>query len=126
MSHTRQEKIGSSLRGELARIIQGEMNDPRLGFVTVTAVEVSAVRRVARVFVSTLGVPAEGEQMVAALERAQGFLRHRLADNLALRRIPELRFSLDSTAIRGERIERLLHELDLADGKGNGPHGEPD
>ena len=121
MSRARREKIGSSLRGALSRIVQTEMNDPRLGFVTVTAVEVSPDLRLARVFVSILGDPAARAQAVETLERARGFLRHRLAESLSMRRTPELRFQLDLSTDRGEQIERLLDTSERPGSEETGP-----
>lgn len=120
MAPARRQKIASSIRGEISRVIQVEMNDPRIGFITVTGVEVSPDLRVADVYFSKMGDPAGSQNALAALEKAQGFLRRRVADNLALRRTPELRFHLDRSADRGEHIDRLLQALALTGS------GEPD
>lgn len=108
MVHPRRAKIGARVRAELSRLIRDEMSDPRVGFVTVTAVEVSRDLRVAHVYVSVMAGPSHAAETLAAFERGRGFLRRGLAGNLALRRTPELRFHIDTSADRAERIERLL------------------
>ena len=86
------------------------MNDPRIGFVTVTGVEMSGDMRRARVYLSILGDDAARQDSLAAIEHARGWLRRELAHRLNMRRTPELEFRLDTSADRGERIERLLKE----------------
>ena len=124
MAPARREKVASSLRGELARVIQMEMNDPRVGFITVTAVDVSPDLRVAKVYITTLADPARRDETLAALEQARGFLRRRVADNLALRRTPELRFRLDGSGDRAARIDHILKDLDVSGGEEPGPDDE--
>ena len=121
MAPARRQKIASSIRGELSRVIQMEMNDPRVGFITVTGVEVSPDLRVANVYFSKMGDPTGSQATLEALDKARGFLRRRVADNLALRRTPELRFHLDHSADHGERIERLLQKLDITSSEQPGP-----
>jgi ribosome-binding factor A len=87
------------------------VKDPRIGFATVTRVELTADLHHARVYVSVLGSPEEQESTLAGLSSAAGFLRHEIGRRLALRRAPELAFILDHGAEEGEKIEKLLQQL---------------
>jgi ribosome-binding factor A len=94
-----------------------ELKDPRIGFVTVTGVDTSADLRHARVFVSVLGSEAKRRKTLAALEAARGVLQARIADELRLKRTPQLAFEYDPTVERGVRMTQLIDELapDAAD-----------
>ena len=107
----RTERLGHQIRVELAKMIAREVKDPRIGFVTITRVELTADLHHARVFVSVLGSPDEQEQSIAGLGSAAGFLRHEIGHRLDLRRAPELAFVLDHGAEAGERIEMLLQKI---------------
>jgi ribosome-binding factor A len=106
----RRERVAASIHHELTRIMQSQMHDPRLGFTTVTGVEVTPDLRHARVYVSILGEEKRQEEGLAVLSGARGFLRRELAHALALRRTPDLEFRLDRSGERGDRIEQLLRE----------------
>ena len=96
---------------ELAELISRQVKDPRIGFATVTRVEMTADLNHARVFVSVLGSPEEQQNSIEGLSSAAGFLRHEIGQRLALRRAPELDFILDHGAEAGEKIEMLLQQL---------------
>jgi ribosome-binding factor A len=106
MDEHRSQRVSVAVREELAEIIGFEMDDPRLGDVSVTAVEVSPDMRHAQVKVAV----TEDQENVAlnALEHARNFLRHELAARLNLRRVPELHFSVDSHPDADSRIDFLL------------------
>lgn len=108
MMKFRAQRIGDQLRVELADLIQHEMRDPRIGFVTVTEVRMSPDLKYARVYVSILGDDEEKDETLAALVRAAGFLRTHIGRRLKLRLVPELRFVLDETLDNTERIDELL------------------
>ena len=97
---------------QVADQIQRELKDPRLGFVTVTSVEVTPDLRYARVFFSVMGTPEEEQATQQALEHATGFLRHELAAHLDLRFVPELSFRHDPSIAQGDRIARLLAAIE--------------
>jgi ribosome-binding factor A len=107
----RTERLGHQIRVELAELISRGVKDPRIGFATVTRVELTADLHHARVFVSVLGNPEEQKNNIEGLSSAAGFLRHEIGHRLALRRAPELEFILDHGAEAGEKIERLLQEI---------------
>lgn len=103
-------RVNEALREVLsARIAEG-LKDPRIGFVTVTAVETSPDLRHARVYVSVLGSEQERRESVAGLQRAHGVLQAEIARVTHLKRTPELKFVYDETVERGMRINELLAE----------------
>jgi len=107
----RSVRVGHLLREELGQALGRDLGDPRLRFVSVTAVEVTDDLRHARVFVTMLGEESERESSLEALERATPLLRALLGRHLELRRIPELEFRYDTSLDRGFRIQRILQEL---------------
>ena len=108
----RTDRIDVLLRQEIGAILAREVQDPRIGFVTVTDVETAADLSTARVWVSVIGQPAEREQTLRALQHALPFVRHELGSRIRLRRIPELQLRADDTAQRGTRVLQLLAELE--------------
>jgi ribosome-binding factor A len=110
MTGDRMRRVDEAMREVLSNAITTELKDPRVGFVTVTAVETSADLRHARVFVSVLGGDAVRRRSLAGLESAHGYLQRRVAGELRLKNTPELRFLYDDSADRGLRIAELLDE----------------
>lgn len=111
MATRRQRQVAELLHEELSQIIQFESRDPRLGFVTVTGVDVNPDLRFARVFVSVLGDDDEVRSTLTGLVNATQFYRHRLRENLTLRYIPELQFKVDNSFEHGMRIDKILDEI---------------
>lgn len=103
---------------EISDILHREMKDPRIGFVSVTDVEISADLRHARAFVSILGDADAKAKTMAGLENAQGFIRTELGRRIRLRRIPEILFRLDESIERGARVQHLLRRVAEAREKG--------
>ena len=111
MSH-RIEQVNKLLRRELSDLLQHQIKDPRLDtFVAVTEVDTSTDLRHAKVFVSHLGSEAEKQEILSALGAASGFLRKELAQNLKMRRIPELSFCWDDSLERGAHILKLIDQV---------------
>ncbi|MEW6172212.1 MAG: 30S ribosome-binding factor RbfA [Bacillota bacterium] len=110
MTH-RAARLAETLKEEMAEIIQSELKDPRLGFATVTRVEVSNDLRYAKVLVSVYGSSEDGEATLSVLERAMGFIRSLLGRRLRLRYVPEISFKLDPSIGYGARVTHLLDEL---------------
>ena len=109
---SRTQRVADQLQRELAQLIQLEIKDPRLGMVTVSAVDVSRDLAFANVFVSFLGVD-EQEQIDESLEvlkKASGFLRSQLARSMKLRFTPQLRFQFDNSLRRGAHLSSLIDE----------------
>ena len=107
----RTKRLDELLREEISTIVAREIADPRVGFVTITDVEVSPDLRHANVWVSVIGSEEERRLTLKALGRAMPFVRHRLGQ-LRLRRIPELHLKDDRTAERGTRVMRILGDLE--------------
>ena len=110
MTVDRMRRVGEAMREVLSGAITSELKDPRVGFVTVTAVETSADLRHARVFVSVLGNPGERRRSLQALSNARGYLQRRIGSELHIKNTPALEFVYDDTAERSQRINELLQE----------------
>jgi ribosome-binding factor A len=108
----RTDRIDQLLREEIGAILTRDVQDPRIGFVTITDVETAPDLSHARVWVSVIGQPDERAKTMRALERAMPFVRRELGSRLRLRRIPELHVRADDTAERGTRVLRILAELE--------------
>jgi ribosome-binding factor A len=106
----RMRRVNESIREVLSEAI-GSLQDPRIGFVTVTGVKTSPDLRHARVFVSVLGSERKREQTLAGLTSAHGVLQARIADELRLKRTPTLAFEYDPSVERGIRMTQLIDEL---------------
>jgi ribosome-binding factor A len=111
MATQRQLRVNNLLKHEIADIVMRELEDPDLGFVTITGVEVSVDLRHAKVFVSVLGDDAAKRRSMRVMIRARHFVRNHLRDRLDLRHIPELTFRLDDTAEKAQHIEELLRHV---------------
>jgi ribosome-binding factor A len=107
----RSERLAEQIRIELAEIIEGELRDPRVGLATVTEVKLTEDLRNARVFVSVMGTEEEAQATMRGLQAAAGFVRHRLAEDLELRHVPEIHFVLDQSERSSTRVEELLQRL---------------
>ena len=112
----RAQQMGEFLREELTDIIRSEIDDPRLGFWTVTRVEVPDDLRTARVYVSVLGSDDERSETIGALRGAAGYIRGHLKPRMRTRTIPELEFRDDRSMEYAESIARTLRELNQEGG----------
>jgi ribosome-binding factor A len=106
----RMRRVNESIKEVLSEAV-GSLQDPRIGFVTVTGVETSPDLRHARVFVSVLGSERKREKTLAGLASAHGILQARIADELRLKRTPTLAFEYDPSVERGVRMSQLIDEL---------------
>lgn len=107
----RTKQVGELLREELDDIIRKEVKDPRIGFMSITRVEVPPDLRSARVFVSVLGTDEEREKTLAALRSGAGFIRFHLKPRLRMRQIPELDFRDDRSMEYAQQISETLREV---------------
>jgi ribosome-binding factor A len=105
-------RINEVLREVVGATISTELNDPRIGFVTVTSVETSPDLRTAKVFVSVLGSEKEREATLAGLRSSHGVIQSRIAAETRMKRTPKLAFHYDSTVEQGVRISHLLQSED--------------
>jgi len=109
----RQEKLGELFTAELSDLLRTRLKDPRIGFASITRVEVSGDLRHAKVFVSVMGTPEEQEETIKTLKHASGFLRHEMAGRVTIRYMPELVFKLDTSIKEGARILELIRQVEL-------------
>lgn len=111
MQGKRLDRVNQLLKEELGLLLQRELKDPRLGFVTVTGVETSKDLRVAKVYVSVLGDEAQWKGSLAALNSARGFIHNWLKTHLELRSIPAIEFKADHSMEHAARIQTLLKQI---------------
>lgn len=110
------ERVNNLIRREVSELIQREAKDPRLdAFVTVTEVVTSPDLKYAKIFVSCINGKQEEQKILGVLSSASGFLRTELAKKLRLRRIPELSFHWDDSIEHGDRILRLIDQVNSED-----------
>lgn len=109
--YPRTQRVRRLLKEEISRLLQRDVKDARIGIVTVTDVEVTRDLRNAMVYVNVAGDDARKSEALKGLSSAAGFLRSRLGRELRIRRVPELRFSIDRTQEHAARISELLAEV---------------
>lgn len=110
MASPRMRRVNEAIREVVSAGIE-DLNDPRIGFVTVTAVDTSTDLQHARVFVTVLGDDDARASALAGLESARGNLQARIGSELRMKRTPTLRFAYDASTDRGMRVSRLLDEV---------------
>ncbi|RMD78088.1 MAG: 30S ribosome-binding factor RbfA [Gammaproteobacteria bacterium] len=120
---SRTQRLGAQIARELAELIQKELQDPRLGMVSISRVELSRDLAHAKVYFTVLGGGGP-EEAAAILNRAAGYLRHLLGQRIVARVTPELRFLHDRALERGRRVAALLDALSEGRPGGEGPAGE--
>lgn len=117
MNKTRMSRVGEEIKKELSMLLQRGLKDPRIGFVTVTDVEVSSDLQLAKVFVSIFGSEEERKASLAGLQKAKGYLRTEIGKRVKLRHIPDFTFKLDESIDYGSKIESILREISTEEGK---------
>ena len=111
MQGKRLDRVNRLLKEEISYLLQHELKDPGLGFVTVTEVEASKDLRMAKVYVSVLGTEEDWRASLAALERARRFMRSWLLRRLRMRTVPDLTFHADRSMAHAARIQEVLESL---------------
>lgn len=111
MAKIRVGRVSEQIKKELSQIIQMELKDPRIGFITVTGVETTSDLSQARIYLSVLGSDEQKEATLKALASGTGFLRSELGKRMKLRHTPELLFKFDNSIEYGSRIESLLDDI---------------
>lgn len=122
MASDRPIRVADQVRIEIADLLAREVQDPGIGFLTITRVSVTPDLQQARVYYTTLGDAQARRESKRALERATPFLRRQLGRRLRLRRVPELRFFFDESIERHDRIERILQDLQAERTEVEAPH----
>jgi len=110
MPGPRMRRINEVLREVVGAAVSGELSDPRIGFVTVTAVETSPDLHTAKVFVSVLGDEEEREETLSGLRSSHGVIQARIAAETRMKRTPTLTFHYDDTIEKASRVSELLEE----------------
>ncbi|KYZ77250.1 ribosome-binding factor A [Anaerosporomusa subterranea] len=111
MGQLRIEKVQEFIKQEISQIILTDLKDPRVGFVTVTRVEVTGDLQHAKIFISLMGSPEQKESTLQGLQRALGFMRTEIGKRLRLRMIPDLALAVDESLDHSVRIQKLLDEI---------------
>lgn len=112
---SRSRRVGEQIQRELAQLIQQEIKDPRVGFVTVSAVDLSRDLSVAKVFISPFNKEQDIKEILAVLTKASGFLRREIGRRIKMRIIPELRFVHDVSIERGSELSSLIDQAVASD-----------
>jgi ribosome-binding factor A len=118
----RAERVSDQMKQEIADILMRKIKDPRIGFVTITDVEVTDDLKNAKVFVSIYG--SDKENTLKGLKSASPFIRVELGKRMRLRSVPELLFRFDSTVERGAHIMEILHDIEQTEKEKKDPEHE--
>ncbi len=116
MSSLRPSRVAEEIKKEVSVVIPREIKDPRLGFVTVTGVEVTNDLRYAKIFVSILGGDEDEARSLSALNSAKGLVRSEIGKRIRLRFTPEITFVIDKSLDKGARINELLSQVKTEEG----------
>ncbi|OWA33806.1 ribosome-binding factor A [Saccharibacillus sp. O16] len=111
MAKIRVGRVAEEIKKELSQMIQSELKDPRIGFVTVTDVEVTGDLSQANVYLSIFGDDEQKQKSLTGISKATGFLRSEIGKRIRLRHAPELLFHLDQSIEYGSKIETLLGQI---------------
>jgi ribosome-binding factor A len=109
----RSRQVASVIQTEISDIIRKRLRDPRIGFTTITEVEIASDLKTAKVYVSVMGDDKQKKETLKALERARTLIQNELGQRVSLRYIPMLFFYMDESAAYGDKIDRLLNTLRL-------------
>ncbi|MEW9676671.1 30S ribosome-binding factor RbfA [Lentibacillus sp. L22] len=111
MSDLRANRVAEQMKKELGDILSRKIKDPRVGFVTVTDVEVTGDLQQAKIFISVLGGEQQKHDTLVGLAKAKGFIRTEIGHRIRLRKTPEIAFEFDKALEKGNRIETILRDL---------------
>lgn len=119
MQHKRSEKVAETIHEIICSILSKGLNDPRIGFVTITGVEVTDDLSLARIYFTAIGDDNVKKETEAGLNSAKGFIRRNIGKQLTIRHTPELVFKYDKSLDYGSKIESLLKEIQAEHGGNN-------
>ena len=114
---SRPERVAEVIKREISQILRERVSDPRIGFVSITDVELSPDLKNAKIFVSILGDEKQKKGSLAGLKSANRFIKGELGERLKLRYVPDLRFVYDESLERGSRIISMMNKLNEERGK---------
>ncbi|MEI6509333.1 MAG: 30S ribosome-binding factor RbfA [bacterium] len=112
VSPLRREKLQEAIRELIATVVHRELKDPRVGFATITKVEMTPDGRSVKVFFSVLGTAEQVQQTMEGLTKAQGFLQKRVAEHLQMRLAPRLQVVYDDSLEKAMQVQQLLKRLE--------------
>jgi ribosome-binding factor A len=115
LEYQRSQRVGELIQQEISSLLLKGLKDPRIGFVTITAVSVTPDLHLARIYFTTMGDEKERKNTEKGLQSAVPFLRRELGTRLRMRYVPDLLFCYDSSLEYGNRIESLLQEINRED-----------
>lgn len=115
MSNMRAERVGEQMKQEIMDIVNNKVKDPRVGFLTITDIELTNDLSHAKVYLTVLGSNKEIDNTFKALEKAKGFIKSELGSRMRLRIIPDLTFEYDKSIEYGNKIERMIQDLHKED-----------
>ncbi len=107
----RPQRLALQIQHEVSLMISRDMKDRRIGFVTITGVQMSPDLRHARIFVSLMGSESEKKESMETLTRAAGWIRHELGQRIRMKFLPDITFQPDTSQDYGEHIDRLIDEI---------------
>lgn len=110
-------RLAEAIKKEISDILYNDIKDPRVGFVTITSVDVSPDLRYAKVYASVLGSGEQQKASTEALNRATGYIRSEIGKRIRLRYTPEISFQLDTSIERGTRVIKLIKEVKSGGGE---------
>lgn len=107
----RAERVGEQMKKELMDIVNNKVKDPRIGFLTITDVELTNDLSSAKVYLTVLGSERDVENTFKALEKAKGFIKSEIGSRMRLRIVPDLNFVYDESIEYGNKIEQMIQDL---------------
>jgi len=122
MQHKRSEKVAETIHEIICSLLSRGLNDPRIGFVTITGVELCDDLSLARIFFTVIGDDKAKKDTEAGLNSAKGFIRREVGKNLTIRHTPELLFKYDTSLDYASRIDSLLKEIGTEHDGNNSEH----
>ena len=121
MSKQRSERVQEALRQEISKIVLDELKDPRIGFITITSVELTKDLSYAKVYFSILGDAKDNSKALQGLNSAKGYIKNMVADRINLRFMPEIAFAIDESLEHTKHIYDILDQIkkERSDAKGD-------
>ena len=117
MQYKRAERVSDQIKREVSEIIQRQVKDPLIGFITITDAEATDDLKSAKIFYSVLGDEKSKKDTKLALERAKDFIQQELGKRIRIRHLPLITFKYDKSIEYGARIEELIKEIHQQDDK---------
>jgi len=124
MSSQRPGRVQEAIRQEVSRIVHSEMKDPRIGFITITKVELAKDLRYARIYFSILGEDKDKKLALKGLNSAKGYIKGLLADRISLRFMPDIVFVIDESMEHAKHIYGIIEKLKKEKGDAGSNSGD--